>query len=255
MWPSVSTDIFMRFSEQFEGAVDYMFLDNKNRVGTAYGIDLDWNGNGESPSVDVARRDGLERKALQLRWVYRDTNNTATPADVRKDWETVKSMPGHYFPFYKAYTKLQLPKDAMIAGVTASLRSNEWVLKQNSAFRNFDKWPADAQLAVMGLSWNGPGRLLGNGPNATLPNPTAFRAACEAEDFGEAASHCQMTNAIRGDNNSIYRRSQAQMHLLLNADIIVREEARGSYQRSLLYWPTWLDRHLIATPPHPHFIR
>ena len=78
---------------------------------------------------------------------------------------------------------------------------NEKILKQNAAFKNFGSWPADAQLAVLSLSWNSVGHLVGN-THSTLQNPEAFREACQAEDF-KASLHCQMINAIQGDNRGV----------------------------------------------------
>jgi hypothetical protein len=104
---------------------------------------------------------------------------------------------------------------------------NEKILKQNAAFKNLESWPADAPLAVLGLSWNGVGHLVGN-THGTLQNPRAFREACQAEDFNLDSLHCQMINAIQGDKASIYRRSMAQKSLLLNAAIVPASLALGS---------------------------
>src|SRR5208282_5043609 len=172
-------DNFMEFSKQFEGAVDYMFLDNKGRVGTAYGIDLDFDGNGPSPSIELSRAQGLKKKALSLKWVYRGTTNRASDAVVTSAWETIKAAPWpRDYTTYKDKTNLQLAKDSMTNRVKELLAINESVLKGNPAFRNLDNWPADAQLALFGLSWNGAGWLTGSA-QVTLPNPPAFRAACQ----------------------------------------------------------------------------
>ena len=59
MYQSVK-EKFMEFTEKYEGgAIDYMFLDVMGRVGTAYGIDLDFNGGGRSPSLEISRSQGL----------------------------------------------------------------------------------------------------------------------------------------------------------------------------------------------------
>jgi len=78
---------------------------------------------------------------------------------------------------------------------------NEKILKQNAAFKNFGGWPADAQLAVLGLFWNGVGHLVGN-THGTLQNPGAFREACQAEDF-KASLHCQVINAIQEEDRGV----------------------------------------------------
>ena len=129
---------------------------------------------------------------------------------------------------------------------------NEKILKQNAAFKNFGGWPADAQLAVLGLFWNGVGHLVRNTHDA-LQNPEAFREAYQAEGFNLASLHRQMINAIQGDN--IYRRSMAQRSLLLNAAIVAREEVLGTYQRSTLYWPRCVAPRAVTAPPHPYLAR
>ena len=83
-------DKFMEFTEKYEGgAIDYMFLDILGRIGTAYGIDLDFNGGGRSPSLDISRRQGLP-KALSLEWVLRGTTRRASDAEITREWETVR---------------------------------------------------------------------------------------------------------------------------------------------------------------------
>lgn len=246
---------FMRFTQQFEGGsqFDYMFLDSLGRVGTAYGIDLDFNGNGQSPSLAVSRSQGLP-KAKELKWLVRGTNPTRQASDdeVTKEWETMKALPWpHDATWYRSYAKLKLADDAMKTAVTKKLKINEWVLKQNRAFKDFDRWPADAQLVVLGLSWNGPGWLLGNS-TATLLHPSDFREACMNENFNRAAEFSRMSAV--DTNGSIYRRWIAQKAALQNAAIVVKEEILGTYQRPTLYWPRMLAPRSMTSVPHPHLI-
>lgn len=248
-------DNFMKFTALFEGGsqYDYMFLDSKGRVGTAYGIDLDFNGNGPSPSLALSRSQGLP-KAKELKWLVRGANppRGASDAEVTMEWETMKALPWpHDATWYRPYAKLKLTDDSMKTAVIKKLGGNEWALKQNPAFQNFDSWPADAQLVVLGLSWNGPAWLLGNSA-VTLLHPREFREACMNEDFNRAAEYSRMS--VVDTNGSIFRRWKAQMIALQNAAIVVREEFLGNYQRSTLYWPGVLAPRLITTPPHPHLI-
>lgn len=173
-------DKFMEFTEKYEGgAIDYMFLDILGRIGTAYGIDLDFNGGGRSPSLDISRRQGLP-KALSLEWVLRGTTRRASDAEITREWETVEAMrPAMAYTSYYRPTSLQLTEGSMKKRVMGLLEANQSTLKQNVAFKNFENWPADAQLAVLGLSWNGVGHIVGN-THGTLQNPQAFREACQA---------------------------------------------------------------------------
>lgn len=230
---------FMGFTEMFEGGrsnrIDYMFLDSLGRVGTAYGIDLDTNGSGRSPNDANTRSQGLP-KALALVWVIRGTSRTASRTEVEEEWDVIKRQPtGYNYSWYKTRGKLQLTDASMTSRVYAMLALNEAALKRSPSFRDFDQWPADAQLALLGLSWNGPGHLTGN-THGTLTDPAAFRAACQAQNFTLAASLCTMVSAPT--NASIFRRSAAQKDLLLNAATVVNEPT--FYPRSKLYWPTVL---------------
>lgn len=238
MHPDVK-NAYMRFTEQFEGGakINYMFCDSLGRVGSAFGLDFDINSGGKSLDVARARREGLP-KALALTWLVRATGRTATPAEVGAEWDRIKAIgnPGAQYAagWYYRSTTLQMTRQSMESRVLRILAINEQTLKGNPAFRDFDQWPADAQLALLGLSWNGAGHLVGNS-HGTLANPAAFRAACGSQDFATAAALCTMVAA--GTNPSIRRRSAAQKDLFLNAATIVKEESEGYYKRPTLYWP------------------
>ena len=233
MYPIVKQR-FMWFTEQFEGAIRYMFLDIEGRVGTAYGIDLDADASGRQP-LAVARSQGLP-KARALVWRVRGTSDIASTPQIDAEWDLIKSKPSgknYGFGYYKQFTTLELSEGSMKKRVEELLDRNEQALKRDAAFRDLDSWPADAQLAVMGLAWNGVGHLTGNG-RGTLANPAAFRDACQRKDFTAAAELCQMQASY------LARRSQAQKDLLLNAATVVAEEGQGYYQKQELYWPTLL---------------
>jgi hypothetical protein len=237
MHPSVKSS-FMWFTDKFEGGqtakIDYMFLDSLGRVGTAYGLDLDMNASGRSLNPAISRSEGLP-KALAMSWTVLSTGLPASAAEVTSEWDFIKALatPRVYY-WYKQYTKLQLTRASMTNRVFQLLAANEATLKRNADFKDFDLWPADAQLAVLGLSWNGVGHLVGN-THGTLKDPAAFRAACKLQDFNLAATLCEMVSAPT--NVSIANRSAAQKDLLLNAATVVKEESLGYYQRPTLYWP------------------
>jgi len=235
-------DYFMKFTEDFEGGpnlgkIDYMLLDNLGRVGTAYGIDLDMIASGRPLDPAVSRREGLKR-ALAMSWERR-TGGAASDAEVTAEWDRVKALPVGMVPWWYGHSaKLRLTRAEMEKRVFKLLEGNYAALKGGAKeFQDFDLWPADAQLAVLGLSWNGAGYLTGNS-QGTLQNPAGFRAACKQQDFKLAASLCDMVQAPT--NGSIARRSAAQKNLLLNAATVVDEESFGYYKRPTLYYPMLL---------------
>ncbi len=239
MYQSVK-DNFMPFTEKYEGgaAIDYMFCDKEGRVGCAFGLDFDNNAGGKSTDIVRARQEGLP-KALALTWLVRGTSRRATAAEITAAWETIKALGNpegaNGAGWYRPKTTLQLEASSMKARVITLVTANEFALKTGSpAFAAFDTWPADAQLALLGLGWNGPTHLLVSS-QATLPNPAGFRAACAQLDFATAASLGEMTAAK--SNPSVKRRSDAQQQLLLNAAQVQRNAGAGTYQLATLYWP------------------
>jgi hypothetical protein len=79
---------------------------------------------------------------------------------------------------FGAITRLELSDNGIKTMVTSSANAIENYIKTNASaskfYSNFDKWPADAQLAFMGVAWGG------------IPIPQfgwhKFPEACRVED-------------------------------------------------------------------------
>ena len=232
----------MDFTAQFEGGaiVDFMFCDSLGRVASGFGLDFDIHAGGRSPDIAKARAQGLP-KALAVKWIVRATGAPAMPADVAADWDKIKSIGNptgnSSFTSYKPHTKLQVTPASLQTRVLQMLDANERTLKANSAFVHMDQWPADAQLALLGLAWNGAGHLIGSG-HGTLLNPLLFRFACAEQDFDAAGDLCEMVAAKTG-NDSIKRRSAVQQRLFRDASKIqdIEDESTRNHQAVTVHWP------------------
>jgi hypothetical protein len=77
----------------------------------------------------------------------------------------------------------------------------ESYIKTNSTasdfYGNFDKWPADAQLGFIGVSWGG------------IPLPQfgwhKFPLACKQEDWQTAANECAIRSPLAAGRNEAHK--------------------------------------------------
>lgn len=229
---STVKSIFLSFTESFEGGtsdgIRIMFLDAYSRVGTAAGLDLDKNAGGISDDFALAEREGIP-KALRLAWHFRSgprVGQGANNAEIADEWRRIKSQVGNrWWTYYKQFALLETTDESVEAELTTKLEINERVLKSSHWFANLDDWPADAQLAVMSMSWSGPGLLT----NGVLPG---FGRACQAMDFRKAATLC----AISGPG-SLARRNEADAMLFRNAAKILEGGKAMEWQKLFVHYP------------------
>jgi hypothetical protein len=118
--------------------------------------------------------------------------------------------------------------------VDNKLLQNESFLKRQTAFKDFDNWPADAQLGLLSMAW-----ALGPGFSSSWPK---FSAACQKADFDAAAENCQMSAV---GNAGVIPRNRADKQLFKNAAAVLMDEDASSYRRGNLYYPTVLLKPVI----------
>ncbi len=208
MYQSVQ-NAFMAFSTQFEGKVNFMYLDIKGLVTIGIGNLID--------PVDLA---------LNLPFVHKADGSPASQDEIRAEWNTLKSQPNLAQQGYQAcapLTNLMLTDDSIAQLVTAKMNQFATTLKQTSEFSTMDSWPADAQLGLLSMAW-------AMGP-AFGPSWPHFRAACTASDWASAAANCQMNEA---GNPGLKPRNAADVLLFNNAVVV---QANG-LDFSVLYWPS-----------------
>lgn len=214
------TQAFRGFNEPFEGVVRYMYLDILGLV-----------------TIGVGNLIDPVSAALSLPFQYKNRPGIKTPGApaptnvIEAEWKSLKGMTDLAHKGHRAcekFTNLELSDDSINALIKKRLSQNESFLKRQKPFRDFDNWPADAQLAILSMAWAmGPGNL---------HKWTLFAGGCERKDFDTAAANCRMREA---GNPGVIPRNKANAQLFQNAAAVVAGEADGFYQVSTLYYPVW----------------
>jgi hypothetical protein len=173
--------------------------------------------------------------ALGLSFRYKNKPGVKNPgqlasrADIEAEWKLIKGKPDLAKRGHRAcepLTNLELDDAAINTLINNRLLQNESFLKRQTAFKDFDKWPADAQLALLSMAW-----AMGPGFSASWPR---LSAACGKMDFDGAAENCQMSES---GNPGVVPRNLANKRLFQNAAAVLAGEADGFYQRQTLYYP------------------
>lgn len=205
---------FFTFSTQFEGRVEYMYVDVKNYVTIGIGNLID--------PIDVA---------LKLPFVFKADGSGAEPDDIAADWRAVKTTPGLPEQGHLAcagLTKLMLTDDSIDQLVRAKAASNEAQLRTTAEFTDYDAWPADAQLALLSMAWAmGPAFAEGG----QWPK---FRSDAAAGSWSSAANDCRIAEA---GNPGIVPRNVANATLFRNA-AYATDPANGLDATTLQYVPS-----------------
>jgi hypothetical protein len=214
VYPSVSA-AFQPFNEPFEGVVPWMYLDIKGLVTVGVGNLID--------PVELA---------VPLPFRFRAAPNAAaSPAQIAEEWQRIKSNQALARAGYRAcepLTQLGLDGAGIAALIATRLAGNEVSLKKYAPFRDFDVWPADAQLGLLSMAW-----ALGPGGPPVFPH---FAAACANLDFAGAAANCTISQQ---GNPGLAPRNAANRTLFHNA-AVVRVSSGHTFDPSKLYYPTLL---------------
>jgi GH24 family phage-related lysozyme (muramidase) len=209
---TVVRDSFYDFNAPLEGAIPWMYLDILGYV-----------------TVGVGNLLPDEAAAATLPFYQNDDPLDAASDDSkRQGWRDVHARQdlakrGH--PPFAAVCGLRLSDSDIRSLVDGKLMQNEQTLK--ASFPQFEDWPADAQLALLSMSWG-----LGPGLAAGWPK---FTAACRVKDFAAAAAECRMNEV---GNPGVVRRNDANQALFRNAAAVLNPE--NTYDPSTLYYPTVL---------------
>jgi Putative peptidoglycan binding domain len=203
------TDYWIEFNEPLEGRVNYMYCDMKGLVSTGVGNLIDAT---KQPMTapSTAERSASLNLARQFRWTV--AGNPASSDDVANDWDAVKARmdlatSGHLA--YKPLTQLRLTDDEINRMIFVRFAEMETILKSRSEFSDFDNWPADAQLALMSMSW-------GMGPKFKFP---VFQGFVADGDWANSATECR----FQPDVGTIKIRNILDAQSFVNAARVVDE--------------------------------
>ncbi len=175
------------FLKQYEGKVNFMYLDVKGLVTVGVGHLID--------PVNMA---------LKLEFGPKGGGGAASTGEISAEWQKVKAstnLINQGSAAFDAITKLSLTDNGIAAMVRDDAAAIENYIKSNGTARkyygDFDKWPADAQLAFMGVAWGG------------MPIPQfgwhKFPEACKVADWNKAADECKITSPIAAGRNEAHR--------------------------------------------------
>ena len=197
---TAARDAWLDFIRAHEGEVPYMYLDTKGLVTVGIGNLID----------PVASAIALPFQTKSQNKLGAPAGRPATPSEIEVEWHHIKhhtkclAMAKYGHTLCAPETNLELSQSSRDKLFWDKSDSNESVLHET--FRDYDAWPADAQLGLMALAW-------GLGPGFPA-HWNKFTAACKARDFATAAaeSHISSWNADRNGASQRFFRNAARVH-------------------------------------------
>lgn len=186
----VVAEAFPEFTARFEGRIPYMYLDVKGLVTVGLGCLID-----------------PESLARSLPFVSKSTGKRVPVEVIGVEWHNVKAntllaRQGHTMA--ARVTTLRLGEDAIDDLARVRLHATEEFLKRT--LKDFDEWPASAQLATLSMAW-----AMGAGFTHTFPSWTK---AALRHDWATCAKQCLMRTA---GNPGLVPRNRANVKLFEGA--------------------------------------
>lgn len=209
-------DVFLEFSEKFEGAIPWIYLDIKGLATVGLGCLLE-------PAA----------LALGLPFVHRGTETRATPDEISRDWVTVKRnrlLAHQGAQRARFYTNLDLTREGIEQLAWHRMALNEdYFVKHH--FPEFGQFPADAQLGIHSMAW-----ACGAGFPQFFPK---FTVGANDRDWAKCAKECK----INAKNNAgLVPRNWANLKLFTRLQQQLARVAEGqtddTFDPEQLYgWP------------------
>jgi len=223
---------FIKFNEPIEHRVEYMYLDIKGLVTIGVGnlIDIEKAG-------DTEKLKKVLDELVTLPFVYKKGKKAGKPAskaDIEAEWKKVKARQELVKNLYTEFAKitiLKLNNEAIDELAMTKLMKMEKELKTKPAYRDFEQWPADAQLGLLSMAWAlGATRLRLGWPN--------FRTACQKQDFDTAAKQSHILDV---NNPGVGERNTRNQRLFKNAAAVLASDNKNTAQnrqnRQVLHFP------------------
>lgn len=216
--------VWHAFSAPMEGEVNHFYADVKGLITIGVGNLVD-------PVAAAVH--------LPMR---RPDGTLAGRDEIIADWARVKNDPdaarlGHRRA--AVLTRLHIDRVDLQALVETKLRTNDAVLANR--FKQWEEWPADAQLATHSMAW-------ACGPYFPRSWPLLSQAL-DAQDWQAASNNCRMNET---GNPGLKPRNLINRMLYRNAAIVVASDfTEPGLDPAALYWPRDLeDEHEEVTQPN-----
>jgi GH24 family phage-related lysozyme (muramidase) len=191
---------FFGWSKPMEGYTTYPYSDAHGLVTVGLGLLIDGLASGQAMGSTCGH--GTSTPCGQATPTATARALPWSPNNIDADWAAIKAAwPGVQSLACKGITTSRLSDDAIQDLIASKMKENEAYILQG--LPNFAQAPADAQLAVMSMSW-------AMGPAFTKTWP-AFRNAFNSGDYATAAAQSNMKGV------GIDMRNLANKLLLTNA--------------------------------------
>ena len=229
----VVRNAFFDYTSKREGFTPFMYCDTLNLVTTGVGNLIDA---GSRNGFDIS--DSAMAPAMGLPWRIKGPgwtkNNpvaigTANAEQVRGAWIATK-LQAQVDPGFNtrssgfAYTNLtQVTLDMEGLKALFNKTLNSFNAKLNERYPGYENWPADAQLAILSMSW-------AMGPSFNFPD---FKRAVDREDFEAAIPHAFFKGGGDLLGNPATSRNAAHVIMFRTAAAVVKAGA----DRDLLFFP------------------
>jgi hypothetical protein len=167
MKPTV-IDVFPYITTRLEGRVSHMYLDCKGLVTVGLGCLID--------PVSLA---------VQLPWVHKATLKPAGPQIIIDEWQRIKDdqrLAKFHYNVAGSLTQLRLTDEGIDSLAVKRLSVFETDLRKE--FLDWDAFPADAQLAIMLMTW-----AMGSGFTHSWKHLTS---ACKEHRWIDASEQCRI---------------------------------------------------------------
>jgi GH24 family phage-related lysozyme (muramidase) len=169
----LNTATYLPKLKEFEGVFSYMYEDTTGNVTVGVGNMLP-NAAAAQKLAFVRRPDPTAKPPVLA--------GPATADEIKADFDNVNKQPaGKLATYYKQFTKLDLPDNAIDALLTARVSSFTTTLL--ATFTDFNMYPDEVCAAVFDMAFNlGIGKLTSQFPS--------FCTAVKAKDWATAAAQC-----------------------------------------------------------------
>jgi GH24 family phage-related lysozyme (muramidase) len=181
----LDTSTYLPILSGFEGAIPYMYLDTSGKVTVGVGNMLADATAAQALPFIVRPNPGADPSAAPI---------AATPDQIAADFASVtQQSKAKIASYYKQFTALDLPNDAIMTLLTSRVQS--FTTQLIATFPNFNDYPSEACAAIFDMAFN-------LGLRKVTNNFPTFTRAVQAADWTTAAAQCHRLPPISDTRNN-----------------------------------------------------